>query len=99
MPGALATTDAEGSDGSEAGVGRPAGVRVVEGGTASCGCLEQAASVKSSADDKRSEADFICRLSKTRTVLRSRGRGVADSVVRTDPSCEARRLSFGDCVR
>ena len=72
MAGALATTDAEGSDGSEAGVERPAGVGVVEGGTASCGCLAQAASVESSADDKRNEADFICWLSKTLTVLHGR---------------------------
>ena len=55
MAGALATTDAEGSDGSEAGVAKLAGAVVGEGGTASCGCLEQAASVKSSADDKRAK--------------------------------------------
>ncbi len=73
MAGALATTDAEGSDGSEAGVAKPlAGAVVVEGGAESCGCLEQAARVKSIADDKTNGADFMSLLSKSSTVLHGR---------------------------
>jgi hypothetical protein len=59
VAGALATTDAEGSDGSEAGVAKLAGAVAVEGGAASCDCLEQAASVKSNADDKTNRVDFM----------------------------------------
>ena len=71
MAGALATTDAEGSDGSEAGVAKLAGAVVGEGGTASCGCLEQAASVNSNADDKTNGADFMSWPSKSSTVLQT----------------------------
>jgi len=71
VAGALATTDAEGSDGSEAGVAKLAGAVVGEGGTASCGCLEQAASVNSNADDKTNGADFMSWLSKSSTVLQT----------------------------
>ena len=71
VAGALATTDAEGSDGSEAGVAKVPGVVVVEAGAASCGCLEQAASVKSNADDKTNGADFMSWLSKSSTVLQT----------------------------
>jgi hypothetical protein len=67
VSGALATTDAEGSEGSEAGVAKLlAGGVVVEEGAASCGCLEQAASVKSNADDTTNGADFMSWLSKPR---------------------------------
>ncbi|HEX2541455.1 MAG TPA: hypothetical protein VHM00_10275 [Caldimonas sp.] len=59
MDGALATTDADGSDGSEAGAATLAGAVVVEGRAASSGCLEQAASVRSNADDKTKGADFM----------------------------------------
>lgn len=69
MAGALATTDAEGSDGSEAGVAKLAGAVAVGGGVASWGCLEHAASVKSNADAKRNGADFMSWLSKSSTVL------------------------------
>ena len=72
VAGALATTDAEGSDGSEAGVAKLAGAVVVEGGAASCGCFEQAASVKSNADEKTKGADFMEWLSKSSTVLHGR---------------------------
>jgi hypothetical protein len=52
VAGALATTDADGSDESEAGAAKPLdGTVEVEGGAASWGCLEQAATVKSNADD------------------------------------------------
>ena len=66
MAGALATTDAEGNDGSEAGVAKLAGAVAVEAGAASCCCLEHAASVKSNADDKTNGADFMSWLSKPR---------------------------------
>jgi len=59
VAGALATTDAEGNDGSEAGVAKLAGAVAGEAGAASCCCLEHAASVKSNADDKTNGADFI----------------------------------------
>jgi len=70
VAGALATTDAAGSDGSEAGVAKPlAGTGVVEGETASCDCLEQAVSVRSNADDKTNGADIMSWPSKASTVL------------------------------
>ena len=71
MAGALATTDAEGSDGSEAGVAKLAGAVAGEAGAASCCCLEHAASVKSNADDKTNGADFMSWLSKSSTVLQT----------------------------
>ena len=67
MAGALATTDAEGNDGSEAGVAKLAGAVAGEAAAASCCCLEHAASVKSNADDKTNAADFMRRLSKSST--------------------------------
>jgi hypothetical protein len=60
VPGALATTDAEGSEGSEAGDAKPlAGAAAAEGAAASWGVFEQAASVRSNADDKTSGANFM----------------------------------------
>jgi hypothetical protein len=65
VPGALATTDAEGSEGSEAGVAKAlAGAVLDKGGALSCDCLEQAANPNNIANDKRNGADFIGRLSK-----------------------------------
>lgn len=63
--GALATTDAEGSDGSEAGVATALAGDVIETeGAASCGCLEQAASANN-ANDRRNGADFMGGLSQS----------------------------------
>ena len=70
MPGALATTDAEGSDGSEAGVAKAlAGAMLERGGAPSCGCLEQASSVNNNANDKSNGANFMGGLSKSSTLL------------------------------
>jgi hypothetical protein len=58
--GALATTDAEGSEGSEAGDAKALGGAVVDkGGARSCGCFEQAANPNNNANDKRNGADFM----------------------------------------
>jgi hypothetical protein len=63
--GALATTDAEGSDGSEAGIATALAGDVIETeGAASCGCLEQAASANNNAKDRRNGADFMSGLSQ-----------------------------------
>ncbi len=65
MGGALTTTDAEGSDGSEAGVAKALVGDVVEKvGAGSCGCLEQAAS-KDNANARRKGEDFMGALSKS----------------------------------
>ena len=64
VPGAFATTDAEGSDGSEAGVATALADAVVEG-AASCGCLEQAASANNDAIDRSKGTDFMADLSKS----------------------------------
>jgi hypothetical protein len=64
--GALATTDAEGSDGSEAGVATALAGAVIETeGVPSCGCLEQAASARANANDRRNGADFMVWLSQS----------------------------------
>ncbi len=59
MGGALATTDAEGSDGSEAGVvTAAAGAGLEEIGAPSCGCLEQATG-KDNANIRSNGEDFM----------------------------------------
>ncbi len=66
MAGALATTDAEGSDGSEAGVATAlAGAVIDKEGVASGGCLEQAASINSDEKARRSGAHFMGKLAKS----------------------------------
>lgn len=66
VEGALVTTDAEGSDGSEAGVATAlAGALVEKLGAASGGCLEQAPSAKDNANTRRNGADFMGELSKS----------------------------------
>ena len=65
VPGAFATTDAEGSDGSEAGVATALADAVVEEGAASCGCLEQAASANNDAIGRSKRTDFMADLSKS----------------------------------
>jgi len=65
VPGAFTTTDAEGSDGSEAGVATALADAVVEEGAASCGCLEQAASANNDAIGRSKRTDFMADLSKS----------------------------------
>ena len=71
VPGAFTATDAEGSEGSDAGVAKALAGGGFEDATGSCGCLEQAASVNSNADDKTNGADFMSWLSKSSTVLQT----------------------------
>ena len=70
VPGAFTTTDAEGSEGSDAGVAKALTGAGVEDGAASCGCLEQAASANNNAIDGREGPVFIgAGLSKSLTLL------------------------------
>ena len=57
--GALATTDAEGSEGSDAGIARALADAGVDDGAVSCGCLEQAASANNAATERRERPVFI----------------------------------------
>jgi hypothetical protein len=58
--GASATTEAEGSEGSEAGIATAlAGAVTDTEGAPSCGCLEQAACADKKASDSRNGADFM----------------------------------------
>jgi hypothetical protein len=70
VPGAFTTTDAEGSEGSDAGVAEVLAGAGVDDGAASCGCFEQAASASNDAIDSREGPVFIGGgLSKALTVL------------------------------
>ena len=72
VPGALATTDADGSDGSEAGVATALAGAVVENSGAASGVrFEQAENARASRQAEMPKADFIERISKPATLLRS----------------------------
>ena len=73
MGGAFTAIDAEGSDGSEAGVAKALAAALLErGGAASCGCLEHAPSVNNDAKNSRNGADFMGWLSKSWTLFHGR---------------------------
>jgi len=59
VPGAFTTTDAEGSEGSDAGVAKALAGAGLEEKAASCGCLEQAASANNNPIDRRNGPVFI----------------------------------------
>jgi len=70
VPGAFTATDAEGSEGSDAGVAKALAGAGVEDGAASCACLEQAVSANNNAIDRREGPEFIGGgLSKASTLL------------------------------
>ena len=92
VPGAFATTDAEGSDGSEAGVATALADAVVEG-AASCGCLEQAASANNDAIDRSKGTDFMADLSKSgRDCIEALARRALSIGTEAGDHPEARRL-------
>ena len=59
VPGAFTATDAEGSEGSDAGVAKALAGGGFENATGACGCLEQAASANNNAIDRRKGLVFI----------------------------------------
>lgn len=94
--GALATTDAEGSEGSEAGIATALAGDVIETeGAASCGFLEQAESANNNANGRRNRADFMGGLLR---VLNARARRV-DVAARMQglQRCSVRAVPLGMC--